>query len=160
MIERRDDFGGDSEEQILFNRAVQLELGRNMKVDIRCQVNNLFEDPVGIAHRESHIRQLETLFKEKAKLARCRVRNCNLDYAEKNGLNKHMAYNHIKQPDPSKSKTKVKVQDRKAYANQQFENKCVVEACFITYKEKWRLRTHLEHAHSYKPDQLRQLGLL
>ena len=123
-------------------------------------MNELFEDPVGIAHRESQIRSWDTIAKEEARLARCKVRDCNLDYTEKNGLNKHMAYNHKKQPDPSKSKKKVTVQDRKAYANQQFEFACVVKDCFITYREKGRLKTHLTKAHGYKSDKLRQLGLL
>lgn len=154
------EFGGKSEDKLLFDRAVQLELGSNMKTSVKCRIKELFEKPAGLAHRESQIESWNSLAIKQAKYTWCVVKDCYLSYKAKNGLKKHMAFNHIKQPDPSKATKKVRVHDAEGYANQQFDYACPVKDCFITYQARGKLRTHTIKAHRFTPSQVRQAGLL
>ena len=160
MAERIQEFGGVSEEQLLFDRAVQLELGSNMKATIKCKVKELFEKPKGLAYRDSQIVSWNSLALKQARLTKCSVKDCFKAYTAKNGLKKHMAYNHIKQPDPSKTTKKGTVHDAEGYVNQQFDYACPVKDCFITYKARGRLRDHTIKAHKFTPSQVRQAGIL
>ena len=160
MAERMEEFGGVSEDKLLFDRAVQIELGTIMKTFIKCKVQQLFEEPAGIAYRDAQVKSWNSIALAQAKLTKCSAKDCFKEYSAPNGLRKHTAYCHVKQPDPSKATKKVKVQDSEAYANQLHDHACPVRNCYITYKALGVLRDHVKKAHRFTPYQIRQAGLL
>ena len=160
MAERMEEFGGVSEDKLLFDRGVHLELGTIMKTFVKCKVQQLFEEPAGIAYRDAQVKSWNSIALAQAKLTKCSAKDCYKEYSALNGLRKHTAYCHVKQPDPSKATKKVKVQDSEAYANQQYDHACPVENCYMTYKALGVLRTHAIKAHKFSPYQVRQAGLL
>ena len=82
MLQRQADFGGKVEHPLLFDRAVQLELGTSMRKLVKGKVQELFDRPEGKAYRESKVKTWTVLAKQAKSVIKCKEKDCYGEYRQ------------------------------------------------------------------------------